>query len=223
MGEHVNLNAADGHGFDAYVARPAGKPIAGLVVLQEAFGVNRHIRSVADDYANDGLLAIAPALYDRIQPGVELGYEGDEKQRGLTLARQSNPEDVLKDIAASIEYARQHTGGKVGVVGYCFGGTMAWLTATRLEPDVAIGYYGGRIAHYATETPHCPVMLHFGQLDPHIPKEEVDKVQSAHPGVLIYWYDAGHGFNTGDRASYNDAAATLARRRSLEFLKKNLS
>lgn len=222
MGEHIQLKAADGHEFDAYVARPAGKPIAGLVVLQEAFGVNSHIRSVADAYAKDGFLAIAPALYDRFEPGIELGYEGEDRQRGLAFARESNPDNTLKDIAATIEYAHQHTGGKVGVIGYCFGGTMAWLAATRLEPNVAIGYYSGRIARYAAETPHCPVMLHFGKLDQHIPKQEVDQVQSAHPDVAIYWYDAGHGFNTSDRASYNADAAKLARERSLEFLTKNL-
>lgn len=223
MSEHIRLKADDGHEFNAYVARPMANPGAGLVVLQEAFGVNRHIRSVADSYAKDGLLAIAPALYDRLQRGVEFGYEGEDKQRGLILARQSNPDHVLKDIAAALNYARQQTGSKVGVIGYCFGGTMAWLTATRLEPNVAIGYYGGQIARYATETPHCPVMLHFGALDQHIPKAEVDQVQTAHPNVAIYRYDAGHGFNTNDRASYNAAAAKLARERSLEFLKKNLT
>jgi carboxymethylenebutenolidase len=223
MGEHVTLTAAEGHEFDAYVARPAGTPIAGLVVLQEAFGVNRHIRSVADEYAGDGFLAIAPALYDRIERGVELGYDGAEKERGLTLARQSNYDDVIKDIAAAIDYARQQTGKKIGVIGYCFGGTMAWLSATRLHPDAAVGYYGGQIPRYAAENPHCPVMLHFGNPDPHIPKSEVDKVLTAHPDVPIFWYDAGHGFNTSDRASYNADAAKLARQRSLEFLRKNLT
>ena len=223
MGEHVTLTAAEGHEFDAYVARPSRTPIAGLVVLQEAFGVNRHIRSVADEYAGDGFLAIAPALYDRLERGVELGYDGAEKERGLTLARQSNYDDVIKDIAATIDYARQQTGKKIGVIGYCFGGTMAWLSATRLHPDAAVGYYGGQIPRYAAENPHCPVMLHFGKLDQHIPKSEIDKVQAAHPDVSIFCYDAGHGFNTSDRASYNADAAKLARQRSLEFLKKNLT
>lgn len=223
MGEHVKLTAADGHEFDAYIARPAGSPIAGLIVLQEAFGVNRHIRSVADEYASDGFLAVAPALYDRLERSIELGYEGAEKERGLTLARQSNHDDVIKDIAAAIDFARQQTGKKVGVIGYCFGGTMVWLSATRLHPDAVVGYYGGQIPRYAAETPRCPVMLHFGKLDQHIPKSEVDKVQAAHPDVPIYWYDAGHGFNTSDRASYNPDAAKLARQRSLDFLKKNLT
>lgn len=223
MGEHVKLQAADGHEFDAYLARPAGAPSAGLIVLQEAFGVNYHIRSVADEYASDGFLAIAPALYDRLERGIELGYEGAEKERGLTLARQSNHDDVIKDIAAAIDYAHRQTGKKVGVIGYCFGGSMAWLSATRINPDAAVGYYGGQIPRYAAETPRCPVMLHFGKLDQHIPQSEVDKVQAVHPDVPIYWYDAGHGFNTSDRSSYNPEAAKLARQRSLAFLKMNLA
>jgi carboxymethylenebutenolidase len=222
MGNHIKLRAADGHEFDAYVAHPSGAPIGGLIVLQEAFGVNSHIRSVADEYAKDGFLAIAPALYDRLERCVELGYEGQDRERGIALARQSNHDDVVKDIAAALEYARQQTSRKVGVIGYCFGGTMAWLSATRLDPNAAVGYYGGQISRYAAEAKHCPVMLHFGKLDQHIPRAEVDKVKAAHPDVVVHWYDAGHGFNTSDRASYNADAAKLARERSLEFLKKNL-
>jgi carboxymethylenebutenolidase len=223
MGETVKLKADDSHELDAYVSHPDGKPIAGLVVSQEAFGVNRHIRSVADDYAKEGFLAIAPALFDRIERGVDLGYEGVEAQRGIALARQSNPEDNIKDIAAALKYVREETGRKVGVIGYCYGGTMAWLAATRLDPAAAVGYYGGQIAHFATETPLAPMMLHFGKLDQHIPKEGVDRVQAAHPSVSIFLYEAGHGFNCNGRASYNADAAKLARERSLEFLKKHLA
>ncbi len=219
MCEKVKLKADDSHELDAYVSPPDGKPIAGLVVLQEAFGVNQHIRSVADGYARDGFLAIAPALFDRIERGVELGYEGEEMQRGIALARQSNPADTVKDIAAALHYVREKTGLKAGVVGFCYGGTMAWLAATRLDPSAAVGYYGGQIARFATETPLVPVMLHFGKLDQHIPKQDIDRVHAAHPEVSIFWYDAGHGFNCNDRKSYNADAAKLARERSLEFLK----
>ncbi len=221
MGETVKLNADDGHELDAYLSPPAGEPIGGLVVLQEAFGVNRHIRSVADGYAKDGFVAIAPALFDRIERGVELGYEGEEMQRGIALARHSNPADTLKDISAALQYVREKTGLRAGVIGYCYGGTMAWLAATRLDPAAAVGYYGGQIARFATETLLAPVMLHFGRLDQHIPKEDVDTVHAAHPEVSIFWYEAGHGFNCNDRASYNADAAKLARERSLEFLKKH--
>ena len=128
----------------------------------------------------------------------------------------------MKDIAAALDYARQQTGKKVGAIGYCFGGTMAWLTATRLHPDAAVGYYGGHIGNFAAEKPLAPVMLHFGKLDQHIPRQEVDKVRAAHPEVAIFWYDAGHGFNCNDRASYSAEASKLARERSLAFLRQHL-
>ncbi|MGC2107891.1 MAG: dienelactone hydrolase family protein [Candidatus Korobacteraceae bacterium] len=221
--ETTNLKASDGHELEAYVARPSAAPIAGLVVLQEAFGVNQHIRSVADGYARDGFLTIAPALFDRIERGADLGYEGQDREKGLALARQLNPADTMKDIAAALKYLRDATDKKCGVIGYCMGGTMAWLSATRLDPDAAVGYYAGRIGQFAEETPRCPVMLHFGKLDKHIPKAEVDKVQAAHPDVEIFWYDADHGFNCDMRSSYNPEAAKLARERSLAFLKKHLA
>ena len=223
MGENVKLKAADGHKFDAYVARPAGSVIGGLVVVQEAFGVNRHIRSVADGFARDGFLAVAPALYDRIEPGVELGYTEGDLQKGIALAQKSDPANAVKDIAAALQYLRRQTGKKAGIIGYCFGGTMAWLASTRLDPDAAVGYYGGYIAQVAAEKPSAPVMLHFGKLDQHIPRQDVDKVQALHPEISIFWYDAGHGFNCNERASYNADAAKLARERSLAFLKQHLA
>lgn len=222
MSEAVRLKANDGHELGAYVARPAGTPIAGLVIIQEAFGVNAHIRSVADGFARDGLLAIAPALFDRVERGVELGYQGEDLEKGIALARQINPDDAVKDLAAAVEWLREQKVGRAGTIGYCFGGTMAWLAATRLDVAAAVGYYGGYIARFAHENPRCPVMLHFGTLDKHIPKAEVDKVQAAHPEVQIFWYEAEHGFSCNDRASYNPAAAKLARERAVEFLKKYL-
>jgi len=219
MSETVRLKASDSHELDAYVSWPSGVPLAGLVVLQEAFGVNRHIRSVADSYARDGFLAVAPALFDRIERGVELGYEAADRQKGMASVRQSNPEDVMKDVAAALGYVRNHKVKQCAVIGYCFGGTMAWLAATRLNPDRAVGYYGGQIAHFAQENPRCPVMLHFGTLDKHIPKEDIERVHTAHPEVKIFWYEADHGFNCTDRSSFNAMAANQARGRSLEFLK----
>jgi carboxymethylenebutenolidase len=222
VSETVRLKASDGHELDAYVSSPNDTPIAGLVVIQEAFGVNRHVRSVADSYAKDGFLAVAPALFDRIERGVELGYEAPDRQKGIALARQSNLEDAVTDVVAALGYLRKRTAKKCGVIGYCFGGTMAWLAATRLEPDAAVGYYGGRIAQFVHENPGCPVMLHFGTLDKHIPKKDVDRVHKTHPDVQVFWYEADHGFNCDDRASYNAVAAKLARDRSLEFLQKHL-
>lgn len=224
MSSTIKLTASSGHQLDAYIARPTSEPIAGLVVIQEIFGVNQHIRSIADGYARDGFLAIAPALFDRIERNVELPYDGPEAKRGMELMRQLNIDNALADVNAVLQYVRQHTAKKSGVIGYCFGGLLAWLSAARLNPDAAVGYYAGGIGNYASETPHCPVQLHFGKLDTHIPAEQVNKVHAAHPEVEVNWYEkAGHGFNCDMRSSYNPEAAALARSRALTFLKRNLS
>lgn len=222
MSEFVTLRAADGHSFSAYVAHPAVEPVAALVVVQEIFGVNAHIRSVTDDWARDGFLAVAPALFDRISPGIDLGYDPASMQTAMSLFPKFDVDKAILDIAATVDYAGGATHKKVGVIGYCLGGTIAWLSATRLHPAAAVGYYGGRIGNYAGEKPTCPVMLHFGRQDTHIPAAEVEKVHSAHPGVEIFWYEAGHAFNCAPRPSFNPAAAGQARQRSLEFFKKNL-
>jgi carboxymethylenebutenolidase len=224
LSETIKLKAVDGHELDAYVARPAGQPIAGLVVIQEIFGVNRHIRDVADGYANDGFLAVAPALFDRVERGVELAYDGPDAQKGMAILQKLDNEDALQDVDAALQYVRQQTGKKSGVIGYCLGGLLAWLSATRLYPDAAVGYYAGRIGNFANEDPEAPVQLHFGKLDTHIPAEQVDKVHVAHPEVEIHWYEnAGHGFSCDMRASYNPEASALARTRALAFLKKHLT
>jgi carboxymethylenebutenolidase len=222
MSHFTTLTADDGHQLSAYVARPAAAPLAGLVVVQEIFGVNAHIRSVADGYARDGFFVVAPALFDRVERGVELGYEGADMQRALSLMPKLSPENAVKDISAAIAYAAQAPGKKVSVIGYCFGGTLAWITAARLPVSAAVGYYGGRIGTYAAETPKAPVMLHFGKQDTHIPREDVEKVHAAHPEVEIYWYDAGHGFNCDARSAFEPVSAKQARERSLAFLKKHL-
>jgi carboxymethylenebutenolidase len=223
MSEWLQLTASDGHIFDAYIAKPEREPIAGLIVLQEIFGVNAHIRSVADSYARDGFLAVAPALFDRIEKHVDLKYEGEDLQKAMSFRPKINAGNAVLDVAAALDYARKESGKKTGVIGYCFGGTVAWLSATRLEPEAAVGYYGGQIGKYAEESPKAPVMLHFGELDTHIPKEEVDRVQAANPEVQIFWYEAGHGFNCEPRSSYEPNSAKLARERSLAFLIENLS
>ncbi len=224
MGEMVVTKATDGHELDLYVARPKGEPIAGLVVIQEIFGVNRHIRSVADGYAKDGFLVAAPALFDRVEKGVDLTYEGPDAQKAMELMQKMDIDEALIDVNAALTYVRKETGKKAGVIGYCMGGLLAWLGAARLHPDAAVGYYAGRIGNYAAETPKVPVQLHFGKLDTHIPAEQVEQVHAAHPEVEIYWYDgAGHGFNCDMRASYNPKASALARKRALAFLRKHLA
>src|ERR1017187_8115984 len=134
MGETVRVQAVDGHELDAYVAKPAGEPIAGLVVIQEIFGVNRHIRSIADGYAKDGFFAVAPALFDRVERGVELSYEGEDAKKGMALLQKTDIVKALADVDAALAFAVKETGKKAGVIGYCFGGLLAWLSATRLHP-----------------------------------------------------------------------------------------
>jgi carboxymethylenebutenolidase len=222
MGKQVKITAQDGHQFDAYLAE-SESPRAALIVIQEIFGVNSHIRSVADAYAAQGYLAIAPALFDRAQPNVELSYNQEDGKRGMGLATQIGLDNMLKDVAASIQYGRQlWRDVNVGVVGFCLGGSLAWLSATRLGADAAVGYYGGRIAQNASEVPKCPVMLHFGAKDAHIGPEQIETIRKAHPEMPVFVYDAGHGFNCDQRKDYEPKSAALALERTLEFLRTNL-
>jgi carboxymethylenebutenolidase len=216
----VKLQASDGHELDAYVAEPAGKLWGALVVVQEIFGVNQHMRSVADRFSQEGFYAVAPALFDRVESNVELTDDG--MQKGIALAQKVNIEDAVKDVEAALQYAAKRAGKPAGVVGYCYGGTLAWLSATRLSPAAAVGYYGGQIARFAQESPRAPVMLHFGKQDSHIPQADVEKVHAAHPEVEICWYDAGHAFNNETRASYNAEAAKEAMARTLAFFNRHL-
>jgi carboxymethylenebutenolidase len=222
MSKMVKLRASDGHELDAYVAQPEGKPKAGLVVVQEIFGVNQHIRSVADRFAQEGFYAVAPALFDRVQRNVELSDAGDGMQKGIAIAQKMNIDDAVKDVDAALQYAGKETRKPAGVVGYCYGGTLAWLSATRLSPGAAVGYYGGHIARFAEEKPRVPVMLHFGKQDAHIPETDVAKVKAAHPEVEIYWYDTGHAFNNDTRANYNEKASKEALTRTLAFFNRYL-
>jgi carboxymethylenebutenolidase len=228
MSEWIKLKAEDGHELSAYVARPADQAVGALVLIQEIFGVNAHIRSVADGYAKDGFLVVAPALFDRIERGVELKYEGEDLQRAYGLYQKLNPETALLDVAAAYGYAEQ-SGKGIGVIGYCFGGFMSWLAATRgeslkMQPSCCVGYYAGGIGQVASEEPSCPVMLHFGAEDSHIGQDQIEAVRSAHPEVEIYIYEgAGHGFNCDARASFDAPSAALARERSLAFLKSHIA
>jgi carboxymethylenebutenolidase len=222
MSKIVKLQASDSHEFDAYVAQRSGTPRAGLVVVQEIFGVNEHIRSVADRFAEEGFFAVAPAIFDRAEKHVELGYDSTGIQKGMALLQKIGIDDTVKDVDAALHYASRETGKPAGVVGYCYGGTLAWLSATRLAPGAVVGYYGGHIVKFVEEKPRVPVMLHFGRKDDHIPETDVAKVHAAHPEVEIYWYDAGHGFNCDMRGSYNEKAAKEAMARTLAFFNKHL-
>ena len=216
MSQHTQLQAADGHKFDAYIAQPTGEPKAGVVVLQEIFGVNGHIRSVADRFAQAGYLTIAPALFDRAERDVELAYNPEDGKKGMSIAHRIPVDQTLADIAASIEYLREHGARKVGVVGYCWGGWLAWVSNTRLHPDATVSYYPGQISKYIHEKSTCPAIFHFGLLDQHIPQTDVEQVRHEYPGFSVFTYEAAdHGFNCDMRASYNEPAAKLARQRTL--------
>jgi carboxymethylenebutenolidase len=228
MSEWVTLTASDGNVLQAYVARPASEPIGALVVIQEIFGVNPSIQSVADSYAKDGFVAIAPAIFDRIEKGVILGYGPEDMKKAYALYPQLDVDKALLDIGAAYEYA-QGTGKGVGVLGFCYGGLMSWLSATRgedvkMQPACCVGYYAGGIGKFAAEEPSCPVLLHFGAADDHIGQDQVEAVRTAHPEVEIYLYEgAGHAFANEARPSYVAEAAKLARERSLAFLKANIA
>jgi carboxymethylenebutenolidase len=216
MGDFIQLTASDGHKFDAYLAQPNGKARGGIVIVQEIFGINAHIRSVADDYASEGYLAVAPALFDRIEPKIELGYEAEDIEKGRDYKGRCADDAALLDIQAAQGTAA--AAGKVGVVGYCWGGYLAWLATTRLEGfDAGASYYGGGIGSVAAEKPKCPVIFHFGEKDHAIPMEDVNKVKAAHPELTVNLYPAGHGFNCDHRGSYDATSAKIARERTLEL------
>lgn len=217
----VSLTAADGHRLGGYEALPASRPRGGIVVVQEIFGVNGHIRGVADGYAADGYRVIAPALFDRVRPGIELGYTDADIAEGRDIRGQITFDQALADVHAALVALRDD--GNVGVVGYCWGGTVTWLSAARLDGFAAASsYYGGGIGQFASEHPPCPVQCHFGEKDHAIPLTEVDAVRRANPQVEIFTYPAGHGFNCEARASYDAGAAAQAYDRTLAFFRKHI-
>ena len=228
MGTFVDLQAADGVMFPAYVAHPAGQPRGAVVVLQEIFGVNSHIRAVADGYAAAGYVAVAPATFHRVQPGVELGYTEADMGTGFgfkTAVEALPVPGVMADIQAAIDQAAQLSGGKVAVVGYCWGGLLTWRSACTLKGlAAAVPYYGGGMTTEAeaARVPLCPVLAHFGDQDQWIPLDSVQAFRARHPGVQAHVYAAHHGFNCDQRGSYNAAAAQLARERTLAFLAQHV-
>lgn len=228
MGQFVDLKSADGFVLPAWVAEPDTAPRGAVVVLQEIFGVNSHIRAVADRLAARGYLAVAPATFQRIQPGVELGYTPEDVAAGAALkaAVEGLPAPgVLPDIQAAIDYAAQRSGRKVGIVGFCWGGLLAWRSACLLKGlSAAVPYYGGGVTTEAeiARQPQVPVLAHFGQRDKHIPIDGVQALARAHPEVEVHIYEADHGFNCDQRGSYDEASALAARDRTLAFFDKHL-
>jgi carboxymethylenebutenolidase len=217
----ISLTAADGHRLTAYRAGPQDAPRA-LVVVQEIFGVNRHMRRIADAFAAQGYAVIAPALFDRVGPGIELGYEAADVAQGRELRGKIDAGLTVLDILAAA--AALPRGAKRGIVGYCWGGTVAWHGATRTSAfSAASGWYGGGVAAAKDEVARCPVQLHFGETDASIPMTDVEAVRAAQPGVEIHVYPgAGHGFACDERGSYSARDAALAQERTLAFFARHL-
>lgn len=216
MGAMTSLTAADGHRLTAYIAEPKGAPKGGVVVIQEIFGVNGHIKAVTDGYAADGYYAVAPALFDRVQANVDLGYSAEDVAAGREIRGKMAWDTVMKDVA--VAFALTSKAGRVGAVGYCYGGGVTWKMATALPGLAAsVGYYGGPWGELKDETPKAPCLLHFGALDKMIPTSLAEEMKAKHPGITTHIYDADHGFNCDQRATYNATAAVIARRRTLAF------
>jgi len=221
MGKMIDLTASDGHKLAAYRADPQGKPRGAVVVIQEIFGVNSHIKSVADGYAKDGYLAIAPAMFDRLQKGYDTGYSQPEIQAGIAMMNKLDWKNTMADVQAAIDEAKK--AGKVGIVGYCWGGTVAWVAAARASGLAASApYYGGGMFGLISEKPKVPVMAHFGEKDQSPTIEQSKAIAKAHPEISAHFYDAGHGFNCDQRGSYNAPAAKQARERTLGFFRKHV-
>ena len=222
MGTMIQLTAADGHKFSAYRAEPKGKPKGALVVVMEIFGVNSHIKKVTDEYAADGYLAIAPAMFDRVQPGLDIGYTPADIEVGRGIMQKMKLDDALKDVQAAMKNVE--SAGKIGIVGYCWGGTVAWKSACNLNGlACSIPYYGGGIPGLINEKPKCPVMFQWGETDHSIPLDKAKEVAAAHKDQIHHFYPgAGHGFNCDQRGSYSAESSKLARTRTLEFLAKHV-
>jgi len=223
MGQNISLTASDGFEFGAYVAEPQGEAKGAVVVIQEIFGVNQHIREVTDGYAEQGYYAIAPKIFDRVDPNIELGYEEADMGKGIEIAfSKLDHGNALGDIQTAIDAASAH--GKVGVVGYCFGGLLTWLAACTLNNVAAASsYYGGGVAGQVDKQPGCPVIMHFGELDAHIPMSDVEAVRAAQPDTPVYVYNADHGFNCSHRGSYDETAAATALQRTLDHFATHLA
>ena len=222
MGKHFTLTTTDKHQLGAYRADPQGAAKGGMVVIQEIFGVNHHIRAVCDRLAALGYVAVAPAVFDRFVRNFECGYTPDEIANARSYLGNLNFDNMMHDIAAAKDDLKG--GGPLGIVGFCMGGTAAFLTSCRIPGfAAAVAFYGGMIGKFADEKPKCPIQMHFGEKDEGIPMDVVATIKQKQPQAEIYTYpDAPHGFYCDERASYRKPAADLAWSRTVEFLGKNM-
>ena len=223
MGQDINLTASDGFKLGGYRADPAGTPKAAIVVIQEIFGVNHHIRSVCDRLAAAGYVAIAPSIFDRITPNFQCGYTPDEVANARKFVANPDWAAMLRDTQAAIDAVQDV--GPVGIIGFCLGGSVAFVAATRLSGlKAAIGYYGGAVVRFADETPKVPTQLHFGEKDAGIPLTDVETVKAKRPDVEVFIYPgAQHGFHCDERPSYDKASSDFAWPSSIEFFAKHLT
>ena len=222
MGSMIELKAADGHKLAAYRAEPSGKPRGAVVVIQEVFGVNSHIKEVADGYAKDGYFAIAPAMFDRVQRGYDTGYSQPEIQAGIAAMQKLDWKQTMLDVDSAVAEAKK--AGKVGIVGYCWGGTVSWVAAARAAGlACSAPHYGGGMPGFIGDKPKIPTLCHFGELDQSPTLEQSKAIAKAHPGITAHFYPgAGHGFNCDQRGSYHAESAKLARQRTVEFFRKHI-
>jgi len=222
MGEVIKTIASDGHAFDTYLAQPKGAPRGGIVLVQEVFGVNDHIKSIADRYAKKGYLVGAPALFDRAASNIELGYTPKELVRGQALKEEIGNDLPLIDIAATQNVVC--ASGKVGLIGYCWGGTLAWLASNTVHGFACTTvYYGGGIGLLSNLKPKCPVIFHFGDMEHTIPPEEIEAIETNQPGCFVYVYPAAHGFNCEQRKSFEPTSSKIAQERTLRHLENHLN
>ena len=221
MGQQIQLNTSRTQCIGAYLAKPSGTPKGGIVVVQEIFGVNAHMRNVTDRFAAHGYVAIAPAFFDHVESGVELGYDEAGFKRGRELVGELSFDLVLEDVASAAESIR--SAGRIGCVGYCWGGTVAFLAATRLAMP-AVSYYGARNVKFLDEAPKAPVQFHFGENDSSIPPEAIARHREVLPDAEIYTYPTGHAFDRDvDPHVYDAASAKLALARTLDFFARHLA
>jgi carboxymethylenebutenolidase len=221
LGKHFSLTATDKHQLGAYRADPKGAAQGGIVVVQEIFGVNSHIRNVCDRLAAAGYAAVAPALFDRMSRDFQSGYSPEEIAKARGFLTNIDWDAMLRDVSAAI--AELKSSGPVGIIGFCMGGTVSFLAAARLSGlSAAVCFYGGQIIRFADEKPKCPTQMHFGEKDEHIPVTDVDAIRKKQPGSEIFVYPAGHGFYCDERGSFHAPSAAQAWERTLAFFNRNM-
>ena len=222
MGDFIKVTASDGHILDVYLAQAQGSPKGGIVLVQEIFGVNCHMKSVADHYASEGYLVGVPSLFDRVESNIRLCYNSEDVIHGRELKESVGNENPLLDIQATLNIVK--SAGKVAVIGYCWGGTLTWLSACQVPGfSAAASYYGGGIGALAFMQPKCPTIFHFGENDPVIPFTDIDTLKLAQPKCPIYLYPAGHGFNCEQRGGFHSSSSKIALERTIEHVEHNIT